>query len=179
MKKRRLGKVLAMGAGLLAALDYGIYPRLEVGAPQLTTRNNAVWLDFAWARGTASETVPHLAARLRENGFNSAYFHVRYIGKSGRLRFRDAPSARRLNAEMEKQAPALRRVAWLYIGNERGITGVDISNREIRRRIVDETRFLTQNCGFDGLQIDYEICSDGDGDFLQLLLEIRVATPKT
>lgn len=182
MRTRRLGKWL-LGKWLLAllmlsaVLDYTLYPRLSTSAPRLVTQSNASWLHFNWAAGKSAESVPHLAARLQNEGFQEAYFHVRYIGKPGRLRFRNAAAARDLNAALEKAAPTLRRVAWLYIGNARGITGVDISRPEVRRRISAETRFLTEECGFDGVQIDYEICSDGDADLLQLLREIRAAMP--
>ncbi|MBW3635509.1 MAG: hypothetical protein KY445_03455 [Armatimonadetes bacterium] len=176
MRKRSkiaVGVVLLLGMG---ALDAVLYPRFQTSAPKLNLAQNASWLHFDWARGKSRESTFHLAARLQKDGFKDAYFHVRYIGKSGRLRFRDAPAARRLNAQMKQAAPSIRRLAWLYIGNERGITGVDISDPEIRRRIVAETQFLTRECGFDGVQIDYEICSDGDAAFLQLLREIRAAT---
>lgn len=176
MKKRRLAQWLIAPVALLALLDYVLYPRFAPPAPQLRYQNNALWLDFAWATGKSCEPVSQLAARLQKDGFHSAYFHVRYIGQSGRLRFRDASNARRLNDAMKIAAPTVRRIAWIYIGNARGITGVDISKPEIRRRIASETRFLSQDCGFDGVQIDYEICSDGDRDLLLLLREIRAAT---
>ncbi len=178
MRKRAKFAVAAALFLGIGALDAALYPCFETRAPKLNLAQHAIWLHFDWARGKSRESASHLAARLQKDGFKNAYFHVRYIGKSGRLRFRDAPAARRLNAQMKREAPSIRRLAWLYIGNERGITGVDISDPEIRRRIVAECRFLTRECGFDGVQIDYEICSNGDTDFLQLLREIRAATSR-
>ncbi len=174
---KRAWKPLAALIFLALALDYTLYPRFGTRAPQINAKRNALWLHFDWARGKSSESVRSLAARMKANGLRDAYFHVRYIGKSGRLRFRDPKAARRLNAEMKVAAPGVRRIAWLYIGNARGITGVDISKPEIRANIAHETGFLTRDCGFDGVQIDYEICADGDRDFLLLLREIRAATP--
>ncbi len=174
---KRKWKPVAATILLALLLDYFLYPRFETRAPRLEARRNAVWLHFDWARGQSKEPIRSLAARLTKNELGDAYFHVRYIGKSGRLRFRDQNAARALNAQMKIAAPKVRRIAWLYIGNERGITGVDISQVEIRREIIREVQFLTRDCGFDGVQIDYEICSDGDLHFLQLLREIRAATP--
>lgn len=60
----------------------------------------------------------------------------------------------------------------MYVGNERGITGVDIGQPQIRERIADECARLVGD-GFDGIHLDYEMCSDGDTDFLRLLDAIR------
>ncbi|PQV65443.1 Glycosyl hydrolases family 18 [Abditibacterium utsteinense] len=170
-------KVAALIVIVALCCDYFLYPRFETRAPKIHSRRNALWLHFSWASGKQRESISHLAARMRRDDFQDAYFHVRYIGQSGGLRFRDETAARRLNVQVKAAAPGIRRLAWLYIGNERGITGVDISKVEIRQKITRETQFLTRDCGFDGVQIDYEICSDGDLDFLQLLREIRAATP--
>jgi hypothetical protein len=43
--------------------------------------------------------------------------------------------------------------------------------------MVGEARWLVNECGFDGVQWDYEICQDGDPNFLRLLRETRAALP--
>jgi hypothetical protein len=43
--------------------------------------------------------------------------------------------------------------------------------------MVGEALWLVTVCGFDGVQWDYEICPDGDQDFLALLKETRDALP--
>jgi spore germination protein YaaH len=63
------------------------------------------------------------------------------------------------------------------VGNDRGITGVDISSTAVRRVMVEEARWLVNECAFDGIQWDYEICPDGDPDLLSLLQETRAALP--
>jgi spore germination protein YaaH len=40
-----------------------------------------------------------------------------------------------------------------------------------------EAHWLTVTCGFDGIQWDYEICSDHDPNFLRLLRQTREAMP--
>lgn len=52
---------------------------------------------------------------------------------------------------------------------------MDLSNRNIRRLMVAEARWLVTECGFDGVQWDYEISPDGDPHFLSLLEETRAA----
>ena len=74
--------------------------------------------------------------------------------------------------------PQTKSIAWIYLGNKRGLTGVDISEAKVRANIVQETRWLVNVCGFAGVQIDYEMCEDGDAPFLQLLRETRAALPK-
>ncbi len=54
---------------------------------------------------------------------------------------------------------------------------MDLANTEVRRKMVSEARWLVTECGFDGVQWDYEICADGDTNLLSLLDETRAALP--
>jgi hypothetical protein len=176
--KRR--RILALSAAFVAlglSLDYALYPLGQTSSPKFDQSQNALWLAFDFAGGKAPESPEHLAARLRSQGVRDAYFHVRYIGKSGRLRFDTHASAKNLNADLKRADAKLRRFAWVYVGNSRGITGVDIARPEIRTRIAGECAKLIDD-GFDGVHLDYEMCSDGDADFLLLLDAIRGKTKK-
>ena len=171
-----------MGALLLtlffAACDYAFYPRFARVAPHdFNRRKNGLWLSEKWYRGGSRE-YSQLAQHLRNAQIGSAYFHVRYIGKSGRLRFREASSSRKLNAEMKRRAPQVKRFAWIFVGNERAITGVDLGDEKVRAQMVSEAAWLVKTCGFDGVQWDYEICADDDADFLKLLQATRAALPQ-
>ncbi len=173
-KRRRFAQFFACVAlGLL--LDYALYPLGQTSSPRFDTDQNGAYLSFDFAQGKATETSVQLAARMQSEGFRDLYFHVRYIGQSGRLRFDIHQNVRPLNAQLKAANPKLRRFAWVYVGNERAITGVDISRSEIRGRIAGECAKLIAD-GFDGIHLDYEICSDGDADFLLLLDAVRAKT---
>ncbi len=104
---------------------------------------------------------------------------MRFIKKDGTLRFReDAETVRYLLTKVRQHAPNIKLIAWVYIGNERGLTGVDIGDEKVRRSIVHEEEWLVRDCGFDGVQVDYEICEDGNESLLSLLAETRRALPK-
>ena len=173
--KRRRFAVLTACVTLGLALDYALYPLGETASPRFDSNQNGAYLSFDFANNRAQETPVHLAARMQSEGFQDLYFHVRYIGQSGRLRFDVHEATRKLNAQFKTANPKLRRFAWVYVGNERAITGVDISRSEIRELIADECAKLIAD-GFDGIHLDYEICSDGDADFLLLLDEVRSRT---
>jgi len=163
----------------LLAADYFLYPRFsKIGGRSFNTGQNASWLDDSWYRGNATENPKQLIKQLKQHQIRDAYFHVRYIKKDGTLRFRNAASARHLTDAMHRGAPGINNIAWIYIGNERGLTGVDIGNVQVRKTIVQQIIWLTDKCGFDGVQLDYEICQDGDANFLALLTETRKALPK-
>ncbi len=165
----------------LAVLDYVFYARLPVGGQSFNRGANGLWLRDSWWRGTEKEGIASLTARLKTQQIRYAYFHVRFIKKDGTLRFRGAEyslRARKLNAELHRRVPGVKSLAWIYIGNERGLTGVDLSNQKVRRAITKEAAWLIKNCGFDGVQWDYEICENGDADFLKLLGETQSAMPK-
>ena len=179
--RRRFWKGLGIAALViigLAALDYRLYPSLfPPGGRSFDRGQNAIWLDDGWYRGTSTEPVDQLAARLRAAGITEAYFHVRYIGKSGYLRFHCPVQARALVARMHQLAPGIRAIAWIYAGNRRGLTGLDLGDAGLRARMAGEARWLTTTCGFDGVQWDYEICANGDPGLPLLLQATRAAIP--
>jgi hypothetical protein len=182
--KRRNKKVAALAIGVLLLLllaDYALYPLLPIGGRSFNRGQNAIWLRDSWWRGVEPESIASLAARLKHQQIQTAYFHVRFIRRDGTLRFRGpeySRRARRLNHELKARLPQIRSLAWIYVGNERGLTGVDLSNPRTRRVMVAQAQWLTRDCGFDGVQWDYEICSDGDQNLLSLLRETRAALGK-
>jgi len=183
-KKRRRRKIFVAITAfllLLALADYVFYPRLPVGGKSFNQGKNANWLRDSWWRGIEKESVASLAARLKREQISTAYFHMRFIKKDGSLRFRGREyslRARKLNFQLKKHAPQIKSLAWIYVGNERGLTGVDLSNPKVRRAMIQEAKWLSKECGFDGVQWDYEICDDGDANLLLLLKETRAALPK-
>ena len=82
-----------------------------------------------------------------------------------------------LNQSFKELAPGVRRIAWIYAGNEQGLGSVDIGKANVRRHMAEEAAWLCRKCGFDGVQWDYEMCPDGDRNLLALLQETRVAMP--
>jgi hypothetical protein len=182
MKRRRLRQTAlwALLLILLAVLvDYLAYPYgIPSSAPVANSGENGLWLRYTWYFGQhTEEEVRHLANTMRDHEVRYAYFHVRFIERSGRLHFRYPEDARRLNDTLHRTAPEIRSIAWVYVGNERGAGNVDLANPSVRRRMVDEARWLTTDCRFDGVQWDYEVCPDGDPNLLSLLRETRAALP--
>ena len=181
-KRRR--KLQACGAVallliVLVAADYVTFPQSNRGGRSWNKGENAAWLQDKWYFGEKTDFERRaLIDRLRAAQVRSAYFHARFIKRDGALRFHFPDEARRLNRAMKRDAPDLKSIAWIYIGNERGLTGVDIRSTHVRAQIAREVRWLSMECGFDGVQIDYEICADGDGSFLRLLDEVRRAMPR-
>jgi hypothetical protein len=176
---RRIALFLFTIAAVLLTADYTLYPAL-VAPPKgrsFNTGANGNWLRDTWYRGLEKEPPSSLARRLTDAQVRYAYFHVRFIKRDGTLRYRDPAPIRRLLPVLRREAPGVRLIGWVYIGNARGLTGVELSRPEVRARIVSELRWLIDTCGFDGVQIDYEICPDGDADFLRLLREARAALP--
>jgi hypothetical protein len=101
---------------------------------------------------------------------------VRYIKADGTLRFRYPKQARKLNRHLGKLAPNVRRIAWMFAGHGK-LGDVDLSRAEIRAQMAKEAAWLVNECGFQGIQWDYEICLDGDPHFLDLLERTRSAMP--
>lgn len=176
LKRRRLGATL-LALLALAGADYLLYPLAPIGGRSFNRGQNATWERDTWYRGLEQQPIESLARRLKSQEVRDVFFHARFIQKDGSLRFRTPESARRLTSQMKIAAPTVRCIAWVYVGNERGLTGVDISQPQVRARMVGEAVWLVQECGFDGVQWDYEICEDGNPSLLLLLRETRAALP--
>lgn len=168
---------------LLLLADYALYPHLaRPGGRSFNRGENGLWLRYHWYFGRRSDDqVRELARRLQERQIRFAYCHVRHITRDGSLRYHYPAEARRLVAALHRDAPAVKVIAWVFAGNHRlahtGVGGVDLSNEAVRRQMVAEARWLVEECGFDGVQWDYEICASGDPHFLRLMRETRAALP--
>lgn len=181
-RRHRWLRILLLLALILAA-DYALYPHLaRPGGRSFNRGENGLWLRYHWYFGRRSEArITDLARRLQERQARFAYFHVRHITKEGSLRYRYPTQARRLVAVLHRDAPGVKVVAWIFAGNRRlaytGVGEVELSKQSVRRRMVAEARWLVTECGFDGVQWDYEICESGDRHFLSLMQETRAALP--
>lgn len=180
---RRVGALVALLITLLAT-DYLAYPYgSHIGGRSFNQRQNGLWLRYWWYFGERSEKeVRELADRLRQRQIRYAYFHVRFVTSAGTLRFRYPDAARQLVRSLHLRAPSVKVIAWVYVGNSRAAIGklgqVDLQRAEVRKRMVAEALWLVNECGFDGVQWDYEVCSDGDSGFLSLMRETRAALPE-
>lgn len=162
---------------ILAVTDYVAYPYGRWDGGRSGNRGeNGLWLRYTWYFGQHPplELAP-LAQRLRQAQVRYAYFHVRDIRADGTLRFRHPRSAKQVTDALHRQAPDVRVIAWVYAGNAQGLGHVDLTKPAVRRAMVQQAVWLVGDCGFDGVQWDYEICPDGDAGFLALLRETRAA----
>lgn len=153
--------------------DYWLFPVFahEVGQTPVR-RSNGLWLGYDWYLGKhKSYEVGALAQRLQDAAIAYAFFHVRGVQSNGKLKFRYPVQARELTEALDHR---LRKIAWVYVGSD----VVDLSDSKVRSNMVAEARWLVTDCGFDGVQWDYETCRDGNAPFLHLLSESRVAMPE-
>lgn len=174
--RRRIFVVALLFCALLVSGDYLLYPLLPIGGRSFNHAENGSWLRDTWYLGTERESVASLASRLQSQGVRYACFHTRFIQRDGKLHFRNPAYIQRVVRQLHL-APGIKALAWVYIGNQRGLTGVDIADPTVRHTIAQEMRWLTQTCGFDGVQLDYEISADNDTALLQLLTATRATLP--
>lgn len=171
-----LGLLLLVG---LLAGDYYLYPLWsQPEGRSFNQGENGLWLRYTWVFGERSEKdMREMAQRLRDQQIRYAYFHLRDVTGEGKLRFHRPETTRRLVDFVHRQAPGVQVIAWIYVGNPRGHGAVNLADVRVRRNMVAEAVGLVKTCGFDGIQWDYEICPDGDPDFLSLMRETRQALP--
>jgi hypothetical protein len=178
-KRRRWALALFAAAVSLLVVDYFAYPWWSpIPATEANKDTNGLWIRYTHYFGEVPDVeVAKLASRLDDNQFAYAYYHVRFIKKDGTLAYRYPEKARRLLATVREHAPRTKLVAWVFAGNERGNGEVDLTDVSVREKMVEEARWLIEECGFDGIQWDYEMCDDGEQSLLLLLEETRSAIP--
>ena len=180
IRRRRwfgLGILLAF---VLLAADYLVYPSLSPAVGRSgNLGENGLWLRYTWYfGGWRNADLAGLAQRLQDGQIRYAYCHVRFVDADGRLHFRKPAEARRLTSGLHRAAPAVKLLAWIYAGDLPGKGRIDLTNAAVRKTMAGEAAWLVKECGFDGVQWDYEICPDGDQGHLNLLKETRAALPK-
>lgn len=164
---------------LLLVVDYFAYPYgLPPGGRSGNRGQNGLWLRYTWYFGQHTDAErQQLAQRLHDQQITFAYCHVRGIQRDGTLKFHFPKQAARLVHSLHDGNSSVKVLAWVYVGNAASLGDVDLSQPDVRRAMVQEARWLVTKCGFDGVQWDYEICPDGDSNFLSLLRETRAALP--
>jgi hypothetical protein len=167
-------------AVLLLVGDYYLYPVFaRPGGAGYNRGENGLWLRYTWYFGEhTNDEVRALGAHLRRDGIRYAYFHIRSVQPDGSLRFHHRKEAQRLTAALHRSAPGVKALAWVYAGEAGGDSApVKLTDPAVRARMAGEAAWLVRECGFDGVQWDYEICRDGDTGFLALLEDTRHALP--
>lgn len=156
---------------LLLAADFLLYPQnARVAGAVPGTREDGIWLRYKWYFNEHTEAEwQRMLKRLKDEKFRYAFFHVRGIISNGTLRFHYLDKARQLIARVRRESPDTQVIAWVYIGTVPEYGGVDLSKPKVRDQIVEEMQWLLEECGFDGVQLDYEFCFNGDEGFLKLL----------
>ncbi|MCW3101099.1 MAG: hypothetical protein JWL77_6717 [Chthonomonadaceae bacterium] len=180
---RRRALLVACGLFFLCCIGMGIdYWRYPYGAPiggrSFNRGENGLWLRYTWYFGQHSDAErQRMAQQLRERQVRYAYFHVRFIGKGGKLAFRYPVQARALTAGVHRDAPGVKAIAWMYVSNAGTKDDVPLADAGTRQRMIAEALWLVRDCGFDGVQWDVEPCADGDAGFLALMRETKAALP--
>ncbi|PZM85501.1 MAG: hypothetical protein DKT66_04790 [Candidatus Melainabacteria bacterium] len=179
LRKTRIAIVLCAIIGIASIAGLIDYLRYDSIAPSaqssFNSAKNGIWLRYLWYAGKHSPTeFANMYKQLATSQMRYAYFHVLTTKSDGRLKLRNEQGAKALTKGVKKNAPNTRAIAWVYVGS----VEVDLDNPKVRKALVDEFRWLVDECGFDGVQVDYEFALNGAQGLLRLLEEARQGLPK-
>jgi hypothetical protein len=163
---------------LAVMIDYQLYSVYTRPRPtNYDTACNGLWLGSKWYHGKVSEQdIDNLAKLLREKHIAYGYFHCRDIQRGGGLRYRCLDTASKFIAALHKQCPNTKVIAWVGAVNAAGGGEVNLDNQAVRQKMAGEAGWLVRECGFDGVQWDFEPCGD-DRNLLNLLKLTRAQLP--
>jgi hypothetical protein len=103
---------------------------------------------------------------------------VRETLEDGTLRYPLFAEFRDFVSRFRDRAPNVAPIAWVSVTNRAGGGKVDLSRAEVRGALTDTALTLVRDCGFVGVQWDYEACASGDAGFLKLLQESQRRLPR-
>lgn len=174
---RRAAMIVAALLTVSLILDCATYSTLNPpDGRTFNTGDNGIWLRYLWYFGKKTDAEKEaLIERLGENQIKYAFFHVRSTDTGGKLLFKHEDTGKRLTDLMHERLPEMKVIAWLYIPSNVGRDGVDLASETSRQNICDAAVWLTEKCGFDGVQLDYEFFPETDIMFPTLLHETRTA----
>lgn len=169
------GLIVMLIVVALLAVDFITFPgAIRTSAPTVNKGKNGLWLRYLWYFGKHSqEDADAMIRRLHEDQIAYAYFHVRSTNSDGILKFRYPENAIRLNGLIHERLPGVKSIAWVYVPSKYGQEGVDLSNATTRANLIKEALWLTRECGFDGIQWDYELFPCGEPNFSNFLDQTR------
>jgi hypothetical protein len=146
--------------GLMVADNLTFDSRYPLTSCCANKNANGLWIRSEYYSGKfTADDLQALVSRLNQYRIRYAYFHVLSATKIGALQWHHLENAKRITKLVHKDAPECKTLAWVYVGSSYGGGNVDLSSSKVRQKLVDEAKWLTENCGFDGVQWDYEFCS--------------------
>ncbi|EME99456.1 hypothetical protein J7W19_06015 [Streptomyces mobaraensis NBRC 13819 = DSM 40847] len=177
VKRVALALLLVVVVPVVAAA--GALRASYAGAPAddaVTRGRDAVWLGHAWVDGRRSEKdLAGLKQRVAGTGIRDLYVHAGPLEHDGTLPASAYRGARRLIDAVHRELPGVRVQAWLGDVVAHGSTdGLKLGSAATRDAVVASARQVL-TAGFEGVHLDVEPVSDGDGGFLALLDSLRPA----
>lgn len=139
---------------------------------------DAIWLGHAWVDGRKGDRdLDAFAARVRETGIRDLYVHAGPLEHDGTLPVTRYPRARWLVDGVHRRLPGVRVQAWLgdKLATE-GPRGLRLERPATRAAMVDSSRQVLADGGFDGVHFDLEPMPSGNRPFLELLDAVRPMT---
>ncbi len=155
----------------LLVFEFCFYPSTtEIGGQSFNKEANGLWLRYYWYFGRYPDSaVVRMVERLKLHQIKYAYFHVRNITADGALKYHFLENARHINAKVHDKDPGCQSIAWVNVGSN----DVDLEKPSVRKKMVEEALWLVSQCGFDGVQWDYEFAENGDGELVSLMKETK------
>lgn len=181
-KKFKIFACAALAIVLACLTDSYFYQLSPVNGEQIcknTGGKNGVWFRYLWYRGKYSEQeFEAMLNRINEHKIRYAYFHVLSVAVDGKLQYHNANEAKKLTTAMHRRCPNALCLAWVFVPSDFMSKGVDLGKIETRKNMHQEAKWLIDECGFDGVQWDYEFAPNNDKRFLTFLSESRESIPR-
>jgi hypothetical protein len=134
---------------------------------------NAAWLGVEWVNTARSQgEIESLVGDLSLHQIRYIFVYATYLRADGEFNPTYEHATSFLH-QVKATSTDLHVQAWIGLP----LVHVDLANSEVRARIVALAVELVEAYGFDGVHLDPEPVTSGDGDLLALLDEIRDALP--
>ncbi len=174
------------GGVVIAVILLAILGRLTGGSSRVTTPPNGLWLGTEWTYGLdPNRKVTDLVSRLRDHQIGTVYAWVSWLKgddknwggrKDGSNQFAEVEdSVKTFVRDFKSQYPESHLYGWISVPVGDINNGLSIKDADTQTRIVDFSKHVVNDLGFDGLSLNIEPVWNNDQDFLALLKKVRDA----
>lgn len=185
-QKSKINRTLKIAVGIIAVvvaacvIDSLFYENQNPLSPISANKGeNGLWLRYFWYAGKHADAKDwqEMLTRLRVNQIKYAFFHVLTTTPDGSLKLHKLENAKKITESVHAAVPGTKVIAWVYVGAAPQPDGLDLNSEAVRKKLISEALWLTNDCGFDGVQWDYEFAANKSPALPKLLRETRAALP--
>jgi hypothetical protein len=180
LRSNFLGKhkkfLLAIVVIIILVRGCAFRPETQYSGSHYNRGENAIWLGVEWVSALHSTAeVTALGYELTQHQIEYVFAYTTFWRSDIGAFNQTVGQAASFVTTLKAAQPKIRVLAWIGLPLPSIGGGVDLADIVFRQKVVALSVQFVKNVGFDGVQYDPEIVSNGDQNLIALLVDTRQA----